>query len=75
MVDATFKVPMGSWLGARQKKSAFGNKKNALGLKQEHEDAILEDQARTDYLEQVDKDEVKANENRQIVEGNEKTAA
>jgi hypothetical protein len=62
MVDATFKVPMGSWLGARQKKSCFGTKKNAPSLKQEHEQALIDDEARTDYLNQVAKDDAKNKE-------------
>jgi len=50
----------GVWVGAKTRKSAFGNSKNAPGLKQEHEEAILMDEARTDYLVQKAKDDAKA---------------
>lgn len=53
-------LTFGVWVGQKTRKSAFGDSKNQPGLKIEHEEALLDDQARTDYLEQKAKDDAKA---------------
>jgi hypothetical protein len=60
MRDALTPNTFGVWVGQKTRKSAFGGKKNQPGLKAEHEEALLDDQARTDYLEQKAKDDAKS---------------
>jgi hypothetical protein len=59
MRDALTPNTFGVWIGQKLRKSSFGNKKNAPGLKQEQTEALLDDQARTDYLAQKQRDEEK----------------
>jgi hypothetical protein len=60
MKDALTPNTFGVWVGLKTRKSAFDGRKNRPGLKQEHEEALLDDQARQDYLDQKAKDDAKA---------------
>lgn len=46
-----------NWVNLKTRKNTFGDNKNKPGLKNEHEEALLMDEARTDYLNQKAKDE------------------
>jgi hypothetical protein len=59
MRDALTPNTFGVWVGQKSRKSAFGGKKNQPGLKAEQEEALLDNQARTDYLVQKQRDEEK----------------
>lgn len=60
MNNALTPSTFGVWVGQKTRKSAFGGAKNKPGLMTEYINALLDDEARQDYIAQKAKDDAKA---------------